>query len=266
MLIWDEFDLPLPESNSAGVYLHIKRGRQPSLGSPITLVFLHEALGSIAQWRDFPERLAERCGCDLLIYDRIGHGRASELRLPRPDNYLALEGEQVLPQLLKQLSIERAVLVGHSDGGSIALVGAATVPERVLGLITEAAHLFVEPVTRRGIAHARDIYLDKIRTGLSRYHGEKTDTLFVGWWQTWLRESYQQLDLSSWLEKIRAPALIIQGYEDQYGSELQVEKICQGIGPLAQPCWLEAAHCPHREAEEECLQAMADFIGRIQAD
>lgn len=267
MLIWDEFELPITAPRFGDdASLYVRRGRQPTPSSPVTLVFLHEALGSIAQWRDYPELLAERCGCDVVIYERIGHAGASQLELPRPDDYLVYEGEVVLPQLLEQLDIEQAVLVGHSDGGSIALVGAATVPDRVVGLVTEAAHLFVESITRDGIIKARDLYDDAIRPGLSRYHGEKTDTLFKGWWQTWLRDSFQALDLSPWLDRIQAPSLIMQGVSDQYGSELQVDKICEGIGALATPCWLEAAHIPHREATEPCLEAMSSFIRRLVLD
>ncbi|WP_421866136.1 alpha/beta fold hydrolase [Motiliproteus sp.] len=267
MLNWDEFELPITAPRfGEGAGLYVRRGRQSAPESPVTLVFLHEALGSIAQWRDFPQQLAERCGCDVLIYERIGHAGASSLELPRPDDYLVYEGEVVLPQLLERLEIEQAVLVGHSDGGSIALVGAASVPDRVRGVITEAAHLLVEPITRDGIIQARDLYDEAIRPGLSRYHGDKTDTLFQGWWQTWLRDSFQGLDLSPWLGRIRAPSLIMQGVNDQYGSALQVEKICEGIGAQASPCWLDAAHIPHREATEPCLEAMGGFIRRLLND
>ena len=263
MLIWDEFELPLAPPCEANDYIYVRYGRQLSAQTPLTMVFLHEALGSIAQWRDFPEQLAERCGCDVLVYDRVGHGKACPLQLPRSDDYLAFEGEQVLPQLLKRLRVERAVLVGHSDGGSIALVGAAVEPERVVGLITEAAHLFVEPETRSGIEAARTIYPQILQPGLRRYHGDKTDTLFDAWWQTWLRQSYQALDLRPWLGGIRQPALIIQGYEDEYGTPRQVDEICAGIGSSAEPCWLEAAHIPHREARDACLTAMASFVERL---
>ncbi len=260
MIHWSEIWFKLPEGQ-----LHGRLGRHPQGEGRPTLVFLHEALGSIEQWKQFPQQLAEQLGCHVLIYERLGHGASSALTLPRADNYLQHEAEQVLPRVLAQAGLEQVVLIGHSDGGSIALLGAAVMPDRVLGVITEAAHLFVEAETVAGIKAAMADYATRLRTPLSRYHGDKTDDLFAAWQQTWLRPSYANLDLSPRMTAIRCPVLVIQGQDDQYGTARQVESICAGIGSKAIPLWLAAAHCPHLEARESCLRAMTGFIQQLQA-
>ncbi|WP_246480536.1 alpha/beta fold hydrolase [Motiliproteus sediminis] len=254
-----------------GVALSIRFGQHPEgTGKPV-LLLLHEALGSFAQWKRFPEQLAEACGMSVLLYEREGHGGSDPLRLPRADDYLQYQGRVVLPRLIDALSpelgLEQLVLVGHSDGGSIALVGAAEMRQRVVALITAAAHLFVEPETRAGIEAAVAVYADKLRAPLARYHGDKIDDLFRGWHQTWLRNSFQGLDLSPWLGRIQCPALVMQGRNDQYGSAAQVEQICAGINAggraLARPCWVDAGHVPHLETPQQTLAAMSGFIAAL---
>ncbi|NJN48281.1 MAG: alpha/beta hydrolase, partial [Candidatus Competibacteraceae bacterium] len=153
-----------------------------------TLVFLHEGLGSIAQWKTFPVRLCNACGFPGLVYERWGFGNAEPLSRPRQTDYLHQEA-QILPEVLERCGVrESPVLIGHSDGGSIALLFAAAHPDRVRAVITEAAHVFVEDVTLAGIRAAKAMYrTTDLRDRLARYHGDKVDSTFRGWCDTWLR-------------------------------------------------------------------------------
>lgn len=256
-----------------GIGLAVRFGEHPAGSDRPVLLLLHEALGSFGQWKQFPEQLAVACGLSVLLYEREGHGGSDPLRLPRSDDYLEHQGRVVLPRLVEalesELNLDQLVLVGHSDGGSIALVGAAAMPARVVGLVTAAAHLFVEPETCAGIEAAVAVYADKLRGPLGRYHGDKIDSLFRGWHETWLRDSFQALDLAPWLAGISCPALILQGRGDQYGTVAQVDEICAGINAggrsLAEPCWVAAGHVPHLEAPQQTLAAMSDFIRSLPA-
>ncbi|UTW04797.1 alpha/beta hydrolase [Amphritea atlantica] len=227
-----------------------------------TLVLLHEALGHIDMWKDFPQQLADQTGLDLLVYERRGYGRSSPITLPRPDDYLEQEGRDWLAPVLDAAGLDEVVLVGHSDGGSIALVAAACLPDRVVAIITEAAHIRIDPLTTAGIHEAVALYNSTdLPQRLARYHGERTDLLFRAWHETWLRERFQPLDLSGYLNDIRCPALIIQGEGDQYGERSQVEDIVSGIGDKAGALFIpDCGHVPHLQARDATLQAMKEFI------
>lgn len=229
------------------------------------IILLHEALGCLAMWKDFPAQLASQTGHSVLAYERRGYGSSSPITLPRPDDYLVEEGEVWLPRLLDALSLNRVILFGHSDGGSIALVGAASRPEQVVAVITEAAHIYIDHLTRTGIEAARERYeCTDLKARLSRYHGERTDLIFRAWHETWLREKRWPLDLRPWLGRIRCPALIMQGKQDQYGVPEQVLDICQGIGPHALPLFLDdCAHVPHFEAGTAVLAATVQLLHRL---
>lgn len=245
------------------VYLSVRFGRHtPQNSARPVIVMLHEALGCIAMWKDVPQRLAEQSGCDVLIYERRGYGRSTPITLPRPDDYLVEEGEVWLPRLLDALSLERVILLGHSDGGSVALIGAATLRERVVGVITAAAHIYIDHLTTAGIREAVERYQSTdLPERLARYHGDRTDLLFRAWSETWLRERKQPMDYRPWLGAITAPALIMQGEDDQYGVPEQVTDICAGIGAAAQPLFLPACgHVPHLEDKASFLAAAVPFI------
>lgn len=227
-----------------------------------TLVLLHEALGHIELWKDFPQLLADNTGLDLFVYERRGYGRSSPITLPRPDDYLEQEGRDWLKPVLDAAGLDQVVLVGHSDGGSIALIGAACLPERVVAVITEAAHIRIDPLTRAGIIETVELYNSTdLPNKLARYHGERTDLLFRAWHETWLRERFQPLDLTCWLKDIQCPALIIQGEDDQYGERAQVDDIVSGIGESAEALFLpNCGHVPHLQAQQATLKAMCRFI------
>ena len=191
-----------------------------------TLVFLHEALGSIGQWKGFPEDLAGASGLPALVYERQGHGRSSPLTLPRAGDYLRREAETVLAAVLAAAGIERPILFGHSDGATIALMYAAAFPDRPPACIALAPHVTVEEITLAGIRAADgDPGADGIRRRLARYHGDGTETLWRAWAETWLRPGFAGCEMRSDLPRITAPVLVIQGADDAYGSVRQLELI-----------------------------------------
>ncbi|HNU85581.1 MAG: alpha/beta hydrolase [Pseudomonadota bacterium] len=226
-----------------------------------TLVFLHEGLGSIGQWRDFPLRLSERTGLPALVYDRWGYGNSEPFTLPRSARYLHDEALSGLPDVLDACNIGSAVLVGHSDGGSIALIYASAHPRGVRAVITEAAHVFVEDVTIEGIREAVELYASTdLGERLARYHGNKTDLVFRGWADTWLSPEFRSWNIEEFLPGVRCPVLVIQGTGDRYGTPAQVRAIERQISGRAETMLVRCGHVPHAEARDEVLEAMAGFI------
>jgi pimeloyl-ACP methyl ester carboxylesterase len=226
------------------------------------LVFLHEGLGSTAQWKDFPELLCERTDRPGFVFDRLGHGKSDPLSLPRDPGYLHEEAFFALPETLDGQGIEKSVLIGHSDGGTIALLFAARFPGRVSAVITEAAHVFVEDVTLKGIRKAVDLYgRTDLRKRLSAYHGSNTEGVFRGWADTWLDPRFRDWNTVSELSGVRCPLLVIQGEGDEYGTAIQVMTIAEKTSGPAE-AWLvpDCGHIPHLQAKEAVLRRMADFI------
>lgn len=226
------------------------------------LVFLHHGLGSVSQWRDFPRRLSEATGCPALVYDRRGHGRSAALGGPRDHRYLHQEAE-ALAELLREEDVRDFVLIGHSDGGSIALLYPSVpgaVPPR--GIITEAAHVFVEDCTRRGIREVLSGWRGRLRESLMRHHGAKTDELFLNWAGVWLSPSFDSFNITPELAAIRCPVLALQGGMDEFGSEAQLRALasCGAEVELIPGC----RHEPHHEAVETVLGSMASWIGKLR--
>jgi pimeloyl-ACP methyl ester carboxylesterase len=233
-------------------------------GEP-TLVFLHEGLGCIDTWRNFPRQLCEATGLGALIYDRYGFGGSDPLLEPRSAGYLEQEAHQSLPELLEACGITTPLLIGHSDGGTIALLYAARFPERPRGVITEAAHVFVEEVTLSGIRQAEAAYqAGGLRDKLMRHHGQRTDAMFHGWSDIWLAPEFRDWSVESELARIRCPVLAIQGEDDEYGSAAQVQAIASRVsGPAAVALIPGCGHIPHHQARERVLREMTEFIGTI---
>lgn len=225
-----------------------------------TIVFLHEALGSIAQWRDFPATLAEITGFNVFAYDRLGHGLSDAHSKEKDNTFLHHEAWTVLPFVLEQFQIRNPILWGHSDGGSIALLYASRFP--TAALVIEAAHVFVETVTLEGIMSAqprKEFLIER----LSRYHGDKTEKLWNSWVDTWLDESFADWNIEALLPEIKCPALIIQGENDEYGTEEQVIRIAKGIGERAEVLMIpDCTHTPHRDAREIVLKAGVEFLNK----
>ena len=226
------------------------------------LLFLHEGLGSIAQWRDFPQALCRATGLPAVVYERWGYGGADPLDAPRTVRYLHEEALRSLPEVLRQLRIERSILIGHSDGGSIALIFSSAWPEKVRGIITEAAHVFVEEVTLAGIREAVRAYAaSDLPERLSRYHGGNTDGAFRGWSDIWLSPAFREWNIEDCLAGVRCPVLAIQGQDDEYGTPAQVAAIVRGVSGPAEPLLVPGCgHIPHHQARGRVLDAMARFV------
>ncbi len=245
----------------------IHPGQAAGGGTSPTIVFLHEGLGSIGQWRDFPAALCILTGLPGLVYDRWGYGKSDPVILPRPVRYLHEEALTTLPEVLEKCGVGEAILVGHSDGGTIALIFASVHPRHVLGVATEAAHVFVEDVTVRGIEEAVQTYrTTDLPERLSRYHGANTDLMFRGWAETWLSPEFRNWNVEEYLPGVVCPVLAIQGVDDQYGTPAQVESITGKVtGPARKLLIPACGHIPHHEARSAVLTAIKAFADEILA-
>lgn len=230
-----------------------------------TLVFLHEGLGSVELWRDFPQQLCETTSLDGFLYDRQGYGKSSALSQHRGADYLHIEAWDMLPAILDTVGIKKAILVGHSDGGTIALLYAAKFSDKVLGVISEAAHVFVEEETIRGVRSAQLSYeLTGLRSRLARYHGEKTPDMFQNWSRTWLSEGFRDWNIEQHLPNVHCPVLAIQGAEDHFGTERQLRSIVDRTTGRAEELLIYGcAHTPHSQAPKDVLPAMQKFVEDI---
>ncbi|WP_342118062.1 alpha/beta fold hydrolase [Pseudoduganella sp. OTU4001] len=229
-------------------------------GKPL-LVFLHEGLGCCAMWKDFPQRLCAATGCAGLVYDRQGYGLSSPMTAPRSIHYLHQYALVELPAVLRRLAPGREhIVVGHSDGGSIALIYAAGQPDGLRAAVTAAAHVFVEDITLEGIRTAVDAHAAGKLRGLARYHGDKTAQVFSAWADTWLAPPFKHWNIEYLLPAIACPVLALQGAGDQYGSGAQLDAIARGTPGARQLILPECGHSPHIEQAEATVQAMAAFI------
>ncbi len=228
-----------------------------------TLVFLHDGLGCVALWRDFPARLAGAVGCGALVFSRAGYGASDPVPLPRPLTFMHDEGRTVLGDVLDAAGVRDAILVGHSDGGSIALVHAAQDGgRRVRGLVLEAPHVFCEDLTVRSIAAAVEEYRrGDLRQRLARHHGANVDVAFLGWSGAWLDPGFRDWTIEEFLPRVTMPVLVIQGADDAYGTLAQVDAIEAGCrGPVQRVVLPGCGHTPHRERQEATLEAMVRFL------
>jgi pimeloyl-ACP methyl ester carboxylesterase len=235
----------------------------PSPEEAPTLIFLHEGLGCVEMWKDFPARLGEATGCGVLVYSRLGYGKSDPCPLPRPLTYMQNEGLYTLPGVIEATGIRECVLIGHSDGGSIAVVYAGGTPALPLkGVITEAAHVFCEEVSVRSIQEARESYLYRdLRDKLKKYHGPNTDVAFWGWNKAWLDPDFMNWNIEEFLAGLRVPMLAIQGKEDQYGTMAQIQAIeAQAGGGVEVLVFDHCRHAPHLDQEEMVFEAMKSFI------
>jgi pimeloyl-ACP methyl ester carboxylesterase len=230
-----------------------------------TLVFLHEGLGSIGQWRDFPDKVAAATGLPAVIYARRGYGRSSARAGSYAPDFMHREALDILPKLLEHLGIERPLLVGHSDGASIALIHASAHP--VAGVVAMAPHVFVEAVTVAAIAKAADAARGTDLIGrLGRYH-DRPDQVFWGWNDIWLLPAFRDWNIEDVLPRIEAPVLAIQGEDDEYGTLAQIDAIERGVrAPFERLDLPECKHSPQRDQEQAVLQAIVAFAVELGAD
>jgi pimeloyl-ACP methyl ester carboxylesterase len=234
------------------------------------LVFLHEGLGSISHWRNFPEQVADATGCPVTVYSRYGSGESDLLGEERPVSYMHDEALRALPDLLQQLDIEKPILVGHSDGASIALIFAgapAGVHDGVLGLVLLAPHVFVEDRSVASIAEAKTSFeTTNLPEKLARHHRDAAST-FWGWNNIWLRPDFRAWNIEEYLPRITCPILAIQGLDDQYGTITQVQAIAQQSGgPVEIVPLAECRHSPQRDQPEAVLAAIAEFVKRTSGN
>jgi len=227
-----------------------------------TLVFLHEGLGSVSMWRDFPDKAAAATGCTALVYSRYGHGDSDVLGEPRGVDYMHVEALEALPDLLDQLSIRDPVLVGHSDGGSIALIYAAA--RGAKGIIAMAPHVFVEDISVKSIAEAKTAFESTdLPQKLARHHADAAKT-FWGWNDIWLQPDFRSWNIEEVLPRVHCPVLAIQGFDDEYGTMAQLDAIArQTGGPIELLRLADCRHSPHRDQPGVVLEAMSRFIERL---
>jgi pimeloyl-ACP methyl ester carboxylesterase len=230
-----------------------------------TLFLLHEGLGSVGTWRDVPARIAACTGWRVIAYSRLGHGASDAATLPRTVGFMHEEAIEVLPAVLDALHVERPVLFGHSDGGSIALIFAATNPGRVRGLVLEAPHVFVEDVSVASIARMKSAYeTTDLRERLARHHGANVDVVFRGWNDIWLAPEFRAWNIEPLLPRVACPVLVIQGEDDEYGTLEQVSAIAAQAGGRVETLVLSACgHAPHRDQPERVFAAVDGFLRSV---
>lgn len=229
-----------------------------------TLVFLHEGLGCVAMWRDFPDRVAARLHAPALIYSRFGYGSSDGLAAKRTPDFMHEEALEHLPRLLDALAIERPLLIGHSDGASIALIHAALAGRDVAGLVLMAPHVFVEDISLANIARIRDTYLSTdLKARLARYHAN-VDDAFLGWADAWLDPAFRDWSIEALADGVSVPVLLIQGVDDEYGTLVQIDRIAARVeGPVERVVLDACGHSPHRDQEAAVLDAIAAFAARL---
>jgi pimeloyl-ACP methyl ester carboxylesterase len=232
-------------------------------GAP-TIVFLHEGLGSIALWRDFPARLRARTGYGTIVYSRYGNGFSEVLHEPRGVDYMHHEGLVALPELLAALHVDQPILFGHSDGASIALIYASAYPDRVRTLVLEAPHVIVEDISVRSIAGIGENYrTTSLREKMARYHSD-VDATFFGWNDIWLAPSFRSWSIVEMLPAIRVPVLAIQGLDDEYGTPAQLDLLAANSGSPTDRLLLSGCgHTPHRDRAALVEGAAAGWIAEI---
>lgn len=252
----ETFQLPVRGRN-----LEVLRIRAGDRGAA-ELVFLHEGLGSVSHWRDFPALVAERTRCPVTVYSRYGSGYSDVLDAPQSVRYMHDEALLVLPELLSKLEIENPVLVGHSDGGSIAIIHAGE-HDRVRGLVLMAPHVFVEDLSVASIRDAK-VTFETTDLGLllGRHHRDAAKT-FWGWNDIWLDPAFRSWNIEEYVPKITCPVLCIQGEEDEYGTIAQVEAIKAGAQQTQIAMLPNCKHSPHRDQAEKTLELVAELARTV---
>jgi len=232
-----------------------------------TLVMLHEGLGCVGLWGDFPDKLQKATGAGVFVYSRAGYGQSSPVRLPRPLTYMNHEARQTLPALLDVIDFRDGLLIGHSDGASIATIYAGSHQDhRLRGLVLIAPHFFTEDMGIAAIVEAKKAYeTTDLRSKLARWHKDP-DNAFLGWNGAWLDPAFRKWDITDELAYIRVPILIVQGEDDQYGTVKQIEVAERDCYCPVEVALLPGAkHSPQREAPEVTLTTIADFANHLLA-
>jgi pimeloyl-ACP methyl ester carboxylesterase len=247
---------------SAGVVDHVWLAGSGDGGAP--LVFLHEGLGSLDLWRDFPARLVARTGRDALVWSRHGYGASRVVREPRAVRYMHDEALSVLPELLDRLGVDTPVLVGHSDGASIALIHAGRAARAVAGVVALAPHVVVEDRTIAGIEAARRRYRETdLPARMARHHAD-ADATFWGWNDVWLSPAFRSWSIEDHLPGVRCPVLAMQCVDDDYGTAEQLQRIAAGAsGPVSVQLVAGRGHSPHLVAANDVTERIVQWLAGV---
>jgi pimeloyl-ACP methyl ester carboxylesterase len=237
----------------------------PRPGEAPTFVLLHEGLGSAGLWGDFPMRLADATGLGVFVYSRAGYGQSSASPLPWPVSFMHKQAQDVLPRVLDAIGLRDGILLGHSDGASIATIYAGSIRDpRIRGVVLMAPHFFTEDMGIVEIERIREAYeTTDLRAKLGRWHRDP-DNAFRGWNGVWLDPEFRMWDITAELAAIRVPVLVIQGEDDQYGTLQQVEAVKDLCGTPVAAVLPATRHSPHRESPAATLAAIVDFVGRLE--
>ncbi len=225
-------------------------------------MFLHEGLGCVGMWRDFPDRIASATACGALVYSRLGYGASDPIRGPRPVRFMHDEALDVLPAIIERFKLEEAILFGHSDGASIAVIYGGATRRPLRGLILEAPHVFIETVCVERIQRLEEEYeTTRLRERLARYHGANTDSMFRTWTDVWLNPEFPQWNIEEYLPAITAPVLVVQGEDDEYGTLKQVDAVLRQVnGPAKSLVLANCGHSPHSDQRDAVLEAVTRFV------
>ena len=237
----------------------------PAPADAPTIILLHEGLGCVGLWKDFPERLAEQTGHGVFAYSRAGYGNSDPATLPRPLDYMTREAVDVLPKVLDKIGFENGILLGHSDGASIATIYAGSIEDfRVRGIGLISPHFFTEPEGLSSIAQAGVAYqTGDLRTRLAKHHADPDNT-FHGWNDAWLDPGFKSWNIEEAITYLRIPVLAVQGADDQYGTMAQIEALGAGLySPLDVEILDDCRHSPHIQQSEKTLAVVGDFVARL---
>ncbi len=246
--------------------LFIKRW-QPSgaVGSRAPIVLLHDSLGCVALWRDFPERLAQATQREVIAYDRQGFGLSDPHPGQLDHHFIEAEAHGAFAALCEQLALSRFIVFGHSVGGAMATGCAAAYPERCLAVVTESAQAFIEARTLQGVGAAKQAFAEAGQfERLEKYHGGKAAWVLSAWVDTWLDEDFRGWSLDASLVRVRCPLLALHGDADEFGSPRQPERYATlAAGPAQMRLLPGCGHVPHREQPEAVLDAVVPFLARL---
>jgi len=237
----------------------------PAPSKSPTIILLHEGLGSVSLWKDFPERLARATGLGVFVYSRYGYGKSSPCDLPRPLDYMTREAVDVLPKILGAIEISKGILMGHSDGGTIASIYVGSLEDfRIRGLIVMAPHYFTESEGLSSIAQSKELYENgDLKARLAKYHDD-VDCAFWGWNAAWLDPEFKEWNVSEVIDYLRIPTFAIQGAQDTYGTLAQIEEIVsRSYAPVDVAIIEDCGHSPHRDQPDKVLEAVSEFTERL---